>query len=224
VEAVAGAARILHDDQDNMYYRIAILRTRLWTLTGLSVLVLLGWLVLAPNMGAEIGEAMPDLPQPLVWRLQLTQTHIFWLAIMVAGVAGAVFSGFTVAIEPADRASIPRELQTTSLTVARLALGSVSAVFFATFLLAGMSTVVVLSYGALLAAAFVAGFSERILVQAVQALTSNSSRPATPAPTPAPAVPTREPILSVLLSPRAVPGGAAGDSPPGPSVPAEAKP
>jgi hypothetical protein len=158
VDEVVDAARLLDDHHDNQYQRLAIVARRLGLLTLATGLALAGWLVFAPGLRGA------DPAAPLAWG------RGYWLAVMLMGFIGALVSGFVATDQRSAERAIPLQLLGSQLIYARLALGTLSAVAAATLLASGIVTLLrqPLSPELVLAAAFVAGFSERFVVRAVE--------------------------------------------------------
>jgi hypothetical protein len=159
-EMVVEAAELLHEHHSNTYRKQAIVRRRLWLLCGFSVVALIAWIALAPRL--------PSLSQWTAgrcWR----GLRLFWLSLVLAGVVGAILSGFTSTIgKGVAKTRIPDELLASVMTFSRLAVGAVSAVAVAVFLGSGVLSFEALSYELLLAIALVSGFTDRLLVRAVE--------------------------------------------------------
>jgi hypothetical protein len=84
---------------------------------------------------------------------------------------GAVFSGFSSSIvTDRKKTRIKSELSTSTLTFARLSLAMVSAIFISIFLLSGVLNLHRPSLELLLAIAFASGFSERLLLRAIDSV------------------------------------------------------
>ncbi|HVF43875.1 MAG TPA: hypothetical protein VM936_12720 [Pyrinomonadaceae bacterium] len=159
---VVYAAKILDEHHDNGYLRRAIVKTRLKFLAALTVLVLIFWLAAEPPAatlattaaGAAIG------------------LRLFWGTVSLAGAVGAIISGFISSIQgDGGRSGIPQELQGSTITFARVALGALSALAVTTLLNSGVLNLGnKLGYELALAVAVVSGFSERLLLRAVEAV------------------------------------------------------
>ena len=92
----------------------------------------------------------------------------FWWMVVLAGLLGGLISAFTSAIRSDIRKSnIPAELSTQTVTFARLMLAALSALAITLFLTSGLLSFEQLSYELILAIAIVSGFTERLLLRAV---------------------------------------------------------
>jgi hypothetical protein len=157
VHDVVDAARLLDEHHDNQYQRLAIVGRRLGLLTLGTLVALATWLVVDPRLGPSDGAAA-------------LEGRGFWLAVMLMGFVGALVSGFVATDQRAAERAIPLQLLGSQLIYARLALGTLSAVAAALLLASGIVTLFEQSFSPrlALAAAFVAGFSERFVVRAVE--------------------------------------------------------
>jgi hypothetical protein len=165
---VVRAKRILDDHQDNVYHKLAILRSRLRPLSFISGVTLAVWLILvplSPCVTSVFTAAGPDAT--------CLPPRQLWFAIMLAGVLGAIVSGFSSSIGRDQKKSrIPEEVSASMITFARFSLAMVSAVAVSIFLLSGILNLSKPppSFELLLAAGFVSGFSERLLMRAIATL------------------------------------------------------
>ncbi|HLA99530.1 MAG TPA: hypothetical protein VJL34_13845 [Anaerolineales bacterium] len=97
-----------------------------------------------------------------VYDLSLTiQTVIF-------GVLGACISGILTLANSSTRQQIPEKLLNSWVTIARPLVGAVSALAIVVFVLIGILEFGDKSPGLYLAAAFTAGFSERLLIKTIE--------------------------------------------------------
>lgn len=88
--------------------------------------------------------------------------------VVLAGLLGGLISAFTSTIRSDIRNSnIPAELSTHTVTFARLMLSALSALAITLFLTSGLLSFEQLNYELILAIAVVSGFSERLLLRAV---------------------------------------------------------
>jgi ADP-ribose pyrophosphatase YjhB (NUDIX family) len=172
---VIRAKRVLDEHQDNTYQKLAILRTRLRLLTTISVVALIVWLMvppLAPSLisltASPSGTTAEALTSPLPNRL-------LWFAVILSGLIGAIVSGFTSSFSRDQKKTrIPAELSTSTITFARLVLAMVSALAVSIFLVSGVLNFPKPSYELLLAVALVSGFSDRLLLRAIESLSKPS--------------------------------------------------
>lgn len=166
---VVRAKRTLDEHQDNVYHKLAILKSRLRLLTFISLIAIGLWLARPPlspvvksvAAASNVAEVVND---PL-------STRWLWFAVILSGVLGAVFSGFSSSIATDQKKTrIPSELSTSTLTFARLSMAMVSAIVISIFLLSGILNLPRPSLELLLAVAFVSGFSDRLLLRAIDSL------------------------------------------------------
>lgn len=168
VDKLIEAKRLLDEHYDNVYQRLAILRTRLTLLFFLGLAFLGLWfvvlppapLVVAANDGADAFAALSKTPAR------------FWAMVVLAGLLGALISAFTSAIgtDP-KQSSIPAELSTLTLTAARLMVAALSALAITLFLSSGILSFEQQNYAFLIAVAIVSGFSDRLLLSAIEKVT-----------------------------------------------------
>ncbi len=167
VTDVIRAKRILDEHQDNVYHKLAILKSRLSLLSIISVGALVVWLIWPP-LSPAVTSVLKATGQEAI----SLSPRQFWLAVMLAGILGAIVSGFSSSIGRDQKKSrIPEELSSSIVTLARFSLAMVSAVAVSIFLLSGiLSLSKSLSLELLLAAGFVSGFSERLLMRSIDTL------------------------------------------------------
>lgn len=92
----------------------------------------------------------------------------FWWTVVLAGLLGGLISAFTSAIRSDIRKSnIPAELSTQTVTFSRLVLAALSALAVTLFLTSGLLPFEHLSYELIIAVAIVSGFTDRLLLHAV---------------------------------------------------------
>lgn len=168
VDKMIEAKRLLDEHYDNVYQRLAILKTRLTLLFFLGLAFLGLWFVVLPpaplvvtaNDGADAFLALSKTPAR------------FWAMVVLAGLLGALISAFTSAIgtDP-KQSSIPAELSTLTLTAARLMVAALSALAITLFLSSGILSFEQQNYAFLIAVAIVSGFSDRLLLSAIEKVT-----------------------------------------------------
>lgn len=157
---VAQAAQLLDEHMDNMHQKLTITRTSLITLSAIGTIILAFWIILSPPAG----------------KLAITAAKVtingnsFWFSIILAGIVGALVSGFTSLIRTDHKARIPIELAASTITYARIVLAALSALAISLFLGSGLINLGELHYELALVLAFIAGFSERFLVWAIEAV------------------------------------------------------
>jgi len=160
---VVRAKRTLDEHQDNVYHKLAILKSRLRLLTCIALIAIGVWIARPPLSPAvkSVGEAANN---PL-------STRWFWFAVILSGILGAIFSGFSSSLATDQKKTrIPSELSTSTLTFARFSLAMVSAIVITIFLLSGVLSFPRPSLELFLAVAFVSGFSDRLLLRAIDSL------------------------------------------------------
>lgn len=161
---VVRAKRILDEHHDNVYQKMEILKGRLRLLTLASLAALAAWLMrppLLPYPSSLTAAADPALSSP----------RLMWFGVVLAAVLGALFSGFSSSISADQKTSrIPSELFTSTVTFARLSMAAVAGLAASILLASGALTVLTPSYELMLAVAFVAGFSDRLLLRGVASL------------------------------------------------------
>jgi hypothetical protein len=230
------AKRILDEHNDNVYRRLAILKSRLLLLSISGLIFLIVWLFIlkppvpeivvasrasnvqavagvnaapasastssaspgvgtdtegasAPSASADATETTSDAGIPVVSTTTIGTSEAiseqrsltgniaekFWWTVVLAGLLGGLISAFTSAIGSDIRKSnIPAELSTQSVTFARLMLATLSALAVTLFLTSGILVLGQLSYELIVAIAIASGFTERLLLRAVD-LVANPS-------------------------------------------------
>ena len=160
------AQLILDDYQDNIYEKSYILQRRLIFLDVAAGIAIAGWIALAPRL-----HEMAALPEKMPVRL-------LWLAIVVAGFIGAVTSGFTRSlVSSGSKARIPEQMAEIYISLARLFVGAVSAIGITLILLSGLLNLErVLSLGVIFAVAFISGFTEKLLQNAIEKTVSKAEK------------------------------------------------
>ncbi len=160
---VARAKRILDEQQDNVYHKLNILklRLRLLTIIGLvAVAIWIAWPPLSPVLRAT-GQVVIGTDPP----------RRMWLAIILTGMLGALVSGFSSSMTSDQKtARIPAERLATTVTLARISLAMLSSLAISIFLMSGLLNLPGPSLGLLLAVAFASGFSDRLLVRALDSI------------------------------------------------------
>jgi len=147
---------ILHEHHSNIYRRLKIVQRQFWWLAMMAIIALVGWVVFLIFQH----QLWQDKIQ--VYDLSLTiQTVIF-------GVLGACISGILTLANSSTRQQIPEKLLNSWVTIARPLVGAVSALAIVVFVLIGILEFGDKSPGLYLAAAFTAGFSERLLIKTIE--------------------------------------------------------
>jgi len=149
---VLDAQQTLSDYFSNGYRRLGILRLQVTYLEIIAGAAILGWIALLllfkPNLDIESG----NLFSPFLT-----------ISSLLFGALGACISGILRLEKRSTGQKIPEQLEHLVYTVARPLVGAVSALAVVTFVLVGILDVGSQTPGLYLAAAFIAGFSERLL-------------------------------------------------------------
>lgn len=167
---VARAKRILDEHQDNVYHKLIILKSRLRLLTVISWIAIGAWVAWPPlSPVVKPVTAASNLPEEMT----PVSTQRLWFAVILSGVLGAAFSGFSSSIASDQKKNrIPDELSTSTVTFARFSLAMVSAIVISIFLLSGVLNLPKPSLELLLVVAFASGFSDRLLLRAIDSLST----------------------------------------------------
>ena len=160
---VARAKRILDEQQDNVYHKLNILKQRLQLLTAIGLLAVGIWIAWPP-----LSPAVSETGQIVMGTVPARR---LWLAIILSGILGALVSGFSTSMtRDQSTARIPAEILTTTVTLARISLAMLTALAISIFLLSGLLNIPGPSLGVLLAVAFASGFSDRLLMRALNSV------------------------------------------------------
>jgi hypothetical protein len=160
------AKRTLDEHHDNVYHKLMILKSRLRLLTLIGLLAIAIWII-RPPLSPVVKSLAFATSDDVVMSSPLS-TRWLWFAVILSGVLGAVFSGFSSSMATdQNKTRIPAELSTSTLTFARLALSMVSAIVVSIFLLSGVIDFPKPSLEFLLVVAFISGFSDRLLLRAI---------------------------------------------------------
>lgn len=163
------AKRLLDEHYDNVYQKLAILRTRLNVLGGLGLAFLILWFVVTPPVPMIMSA---DGRTDAFAALSTAAPAKFWFTVVLAGLLGALLSAFTSAIGTNPKQSdIPAELSTQTITTARLVVAALSAIAVTLFLNSGILSFQQQNYALLIAVAVVSGFSDRLLLSAIERVT-----------------------------------------------------
>jgi hypothetical protein len=230
------AKRILDEHSDNVYRRLAILKSRLFLLSISGLIFLIVWLfilrppvpeivvarstsnapavasvnaglasastsspspgvgidtegALAPSVSADATETSSDVDIHVVSTTTISTSEDiseqrsltgnvaekFWWTVVLAGLLGGLISAFTSTIGSDIRKSnIPTEISTQNITFARLMLASLSALAVTLFLTSGILSFGQLSYELIVAIAIASGFTERLLLRALNLVVNPS--------------------------------------------------
>jgi hypothetical protein len=154
--------RILSEHHSNVYHRLGIIRSQFSCLLITAVIAIVGWVILLILKGPPIKIDVYDLTLNI-------QTIIF-------GVLGACVSGILTLANSSTRQHIPEKLLNSWVTFARPLVGLVSALAVVNFTLIGILDFGEESLGLYLAAAFIAGFSERLLIKTIESIVGKANR------------------------------------------------
>jgi 8-oxo-dGTP pyrophosphatase MutT (NUDIX family) len=161
---VVRARRIIDEHHDNTYYKLEILRSRLRLLAIGGFLVLVIWLISPPISPAARATAAAGTEGWLSTRLD-------WLGIIVVGVLGALFSGFSSSVaSDRKKTRIPSELSSSTVTFARLSMAAVASLAASIFVASEILKIATPTYELMLAVAFAAGFSDRLLLRGLESI------------------------------------------------------
>jgi hypothetical protein len=162
---VTEATRIRDEDADNRYYRVALVRHQ----RSLLLLVLLGCIAVLLALAAAI-DWNGDLADPAVGFVAL---------VAVFGALGACLSAIQSLGQAGVRGRIPEHVASSIITITRPALGAAAALGVYAIAASGILNISLEGEEAhltVLALAFAAGFSERVVLSAVGAATGSVDR------------------------------------------------
>ncbi len=148
---VMQAQQVLSEHHSNVYRRLAILNSQVSFLEVVGILSLITWvliLIFHPDF---------DGYKDVVFSPYLT------ISSLLFGILGACISGILRLEKSSTSRRIPNQLASFVYTIARPLVGAVSALGVVVFILAGILDIGDQTPGLYLAAAFAAGFSERLL-------------------------------------------------------------
>lgn len=166
---VMRAKRTLDEHHDNVYHKLLILKSRLRLLTLVALIAIAVWMA-HPPLSPVVKSLALATSDDAVMNSSLS-TRWLWFAVILSGVLGAVFSGFSSSMTSDQKKTrIPAELSTSTLTFARLSLSMVSAIVVSILLFSGVIDFPKFSLEFLLVVAFVAGFSDRLLLRAIESI------------------------------------------------------
>ena len=159
---VVRAKRILDEQQDNRYHKNKILKRRLGIVTAISAAAAVVWIAAPP-----FSPVLPPQPQ----LADVVDGRRLWFAVILMGIMGALVSGFsTSTTSNQNQSRIPDELVATTVTLARIAMAVITSLVVSVFLLSGLLNLASPNLGVLLAVAFAAGFSDRLLLRAIESI------------------------------------------------------
>jgi hypothetical protein len=158
---VVRAAKLADEHHDNGFRRLKILRKRLRLFGAASLIITAGYIALAPRAG--ILSAMKP---------SAGDAAISVLALAFMGLMGAVFS-VSISTKSISNARVPLQQAQAAILLGRLALGPLSALAVATLLATGILCETP-DYRIFLALAFVSGFSEKFVLNSIDAFSRKS--------------------------------------------------
>jgi hypothetical protein len=150
------AQQVLSEHHTNVYRRLKIVRAQIRFLEVVATLAIIGWtlvLVFEPFLGQFETE---------VFSPTLT------FSVLTFGILGACISGILRLEKRSSQQRIPEQLTSLVYTIARPLVGAASALAVVIFVLAGILDIGSQTPGLYLAAAFAAGFSERLLASGME--------------------------------------------------------
>ncbi len=157
------AHQILSEHYANQYYRIDAFERHLLILS-CAAAAAIGLLILLAASGEDFSKLTG-------WK--------YVLSITLFGIMGAVVSGMLSA-RGGTQARIPEQQISNSMTLAKLAVGAISALAIYVFIISDIFTIGAIKLEkiplVILAASFVAGFTERLVNQAVETVATSDSK------------------------------------------------
>jgi len=148
---VIQAQHVLSEYFSNGYRRLNILSSQIKYLEIMAILAVLTWipmLIFKPYLDTESGSVF---------------SPFLTLSTLLFGILGACISGIFRLEKRSTQQKIPEQLESMVYMIARPLVGAVSALAVVIFVLAGILDIGSQTPGLYLAAAFIAGFSERLL-------------------------------------------------------------
>jgi hypothetical protein len=163
VHRVHEASLVLHEHYANEYAKLRDHRNLIAQLAAIGTLGVLGWLALVLPL-AEEGPRVD-------FTAGATADPDLVLAVLVSGLLGACFSGLLPLFGGPTGHRIPRQLLSRWMTLGRLAAGAIAALAAQALLASGLLPLRVEALPwPLVVVAFAAGFSERLVVRAVDGI------------------------------------------------------
>jgi 8-oxo-dGTP diphosphatase len=159
VTEVFYAHQVLYEHYDNLYHKLGAIRRQL-TLLALIALLALLTTILRAAYGLPLAGAAVSIEDPQ-----------FVVSVALFGLMGASLSGIFSLAAGSIGARIPERLLNSWISVARLVTGAVAALVVYNFLISGLLQIGgETTSGLILAVSFAAGFSERLVVRAVESV------------------------------------------------------
>ncbi|MBF0458619.1 MAG: hypothetical protein HQK99_12090 [Nitrospirae bacterium] len=158
---VAEAQKLLDEYANDRWLKIRILQSQIWIISSVIVLVVISIIFLGRYFNHnlfvkedDIGVSLPE------W--------LFLLVVALFGVLGASFSGARSVANEKAKESIPDQIESNSIIIMRLIVGSASALAVHCFLRMGLAKILTSNAASYYGVSFVVGFSERLVVRAVE--------------------------------------------------------
>lgn len=155
------AAWLRDEHLHNTYFKISLLRQQL------NILGLILGLALASVLLLSMSDALDSPPGGADWRTLL--------AIGLFGVLGASFSAILSLARTSTQSRIPEQVVNSTVTAMRPLLGAAAALAVYVFLESKFINLEVTTWAGILAIAFASGFSERLVIGAVEAVAGKGS-------------------------------------------------
>ncbi len=191
-EALSRAAWLRDEASNNAHFKNTYLRNQLVSLMVILLLAVLAfyansmdeWYAHPEAAGATaaVSEADTEKVDPKEAILAWPAGSRFLLAVILMGIIGGSFSGLLSLASAATKARrIPTQLRDGYVTLLRPALGAAGALIAYIFLSSGILSPGFLSHGILsaatvLAISFVAGFTDRLILRGVKAVTGEDDK------------------------------------------------
>jgi hypothetical protein len=163
LSALLEAHQVLAENYDNIYRRLKIIRGQFIWLVAMAAAAIVGWFWFL------VQERYLLKTSEIVYDPRLS------ISALLFGVLGACISGILQLANTSMRENIPQKMHNAWSVLARPLVGAVSGLVVVVFILVGILDLGGLTPGMYLAAAFSAGFSERLLLRGL-----GGSEPAKP--------------------------------------------
>lgn len=176
-EEVFYASQVLHEHFANIYHKIRLARGQLATLALIGFLAVILWIAVASPLpgGVSMGDQEIAISAAEAEQMNEKQTPVSMgdqevaISAVLFGIMGAAMSGILSLARGSSGARIPEQLLGFFIVLARFGIAAVGALAVYAFLVAGLLPQLgEVSTGLVLAASFAAGFSERLVVRAVE--------------------------------------------------------
>jgi hypothetical protein len=142
----------------NYYWKFYHLRRQLWILSGVLIATLAILIPLAATHASVLWESPTDRPE------------LLWLLAALFGILGGCLSAFRSYTPKSLEVRVPELFSNAIFTILRPLLGGAAALVAFAFLVSGAISFSGNTSAAILTVAFVAGFSERIILRAVESV------------------------------------------------------